>query len=379
MTKNKPKYKGFYNIVKNEASKEATINIYGVIGGFDFDSLEWINTADKFTEDFKKVEKEADIINVKINSPGGSIWDGLPIYNTLNNSKKHINTYVDGIAYSMASLIALAGDKVYGYANSMLMFHNGSSFSFGNAKEMRQEADTLDSYDEALGTIIEEKLNITAEEVKDKYLNYSDNYFVGKKAQEIGFFDEILTTKKADVPEDIKNMSPKDILSHYSKMNFEPATDATNTREKMKNKTYLKIQNALDMEAPFEATDEGVFLNEGQLDTLETKFIDLAADIKEATDEQKAAADKIAAMQKASDEAATEEQNFLDAVNEFLNLEADAATAEISEVLNAFKKHVELINDQPGDAHTTVNPQGEPAANKHEYIDFTSPLYQPNK
>ena len=95
---NKPKYKGFYNIVKNESKKEATIYIYGVIGGFDWETWTYENTADKFIKEFKDLEATSDLIKVKINSPGGNIHDGLPIYNVLNNSTVTVHTYVDGIA-----------------------------------------------------------------------------------------------------------------------------------------------------------------------------------------------------------------------------------------------------------------------------------------
>ncbi|WP_281980476.1 head maturation protease, ClpP-related [Tenacibaculum mesophilum] len=252
-------YKGFYNIVSNTSKNEATINIYGVIGGFDFETWKPINNANKFVEDFKKIESNADVIHVKINSPGGSVWDGLPIYNILKNSSKTIYTYVDGIAFSMASLIALSGDKVFGYANSMLMFHNGITGIWGNAKDLRDEADTLDKYDQALGSIIEEKLNISPEEVKEKYLNYSDNYFVGNEAQSIGFFDEIITSKNADVPKNIKEMSPQDILNHYSKLNF------SQTKEDNSNKSTRTLMSKLN--APLLEGVIGSAFSEGKNET----------------------------------------------------------------------------------------------------------------
>lgn len=267
-------YKGFYNIIKNEASKEATIYIYGVIGGYDWETGETINSANKFVQDFKATETIADIIHIEINSPGGSVWDGLPIYNVIKNSKKTIYTYVDGIAYSMGALIALAGDKVYGYRNSMFMVHNASNYAWGNANDMRKTADELDKCDLALGTIIEEKLGITADEVSEKYMNYEDNYFVGDEAEEIGFFDEIITSEKANVPTDLKEMSPTDILNHYSKMNFtdfhKPSNNQNSNNNMSKEIKAPSIQNALGYETPFQATDEGVFLQEAEVNTLET-------------------------------------------------------------------------------------------------------------
>jgi len=273
-------YKGFYNIVKNAASKEATIYIYGVIGGYDWETNSYINLASNFVKDFQALEKTADTIHVKINSPGGSIGEGLPIYNVLKNSEKTVYTYVDGIAYSMASLIALAGKKVYGYRNSMFMVHNGSTVAWGNAQDMRQTADELDKYDLALGTIIEDKLNITADEVAKTYLNFKDNYFVGDEALEAGFFDEIIEAKKADVPEDLTNMSAADILNHYSKMNFTDFKEPVNTQNSNQNMKEIKapsIQNALGYETPFQATDEGVFMQESEMITLEAALTSATA------------------------------------------------------------------------------------------------------
>lgn len=271
-------YKGYYNIVSNEEKSEATIMIYGVIGGFDFETWKPINKADKFVTDFNSIK--ADLIHVKINSPGGNVWDGLPIYNTLKNSKKTIYTYVDGIAYSMASLIALAGDKIYGYGNSMFMFHNGSTYSYGNAKQMREDADVLDKYDEAMSSIIEERLNISAKEVKEKYLNYSDNYFVGNEAKEIGFFDKIITTKEADVPENIKNMSPKDLLSHYSKLNFkeQPKPPRTSTPNNNSKKNPMNKLNVPLIEAVIGSsftegeTENGIILTDEQATAIENSL-----------------------------------------------------------------------------------------------------------
>ncbi|WP_340074519.1 head maturation protease, ClpP-related [Leptobacterium sp. I13] len=269
---NKGNYKGYYNIVKSASSKEATIHIYGIIGGWDFEEWKPINTADKFVKDFQVVEKEADTIHVKINSPGGNVWDGLPIYNTLKNSKKTIYTYVDGIAYSMASLIALAGDTVYGYNNSMLMFHNGSTYSFGNAKAMREEAATLDQYDEALGSIIEEKLKITSKEVKEKYLNYSDNYFVGKKAKELGFFDEIITSEEVDVPEDITKMSPMDVFKHYATLNFSSLKQQTKNRETMSKLNVPLIEAVLGASFSEGENENGIILTDEQAMAIENRL-----------------------------------------------------------------------------------------------------------
>lgn len=320
------KYTGYYNIESNSKESDTTIYIYGVIGGFDFDKWERINASDKFVDDFKQIDEEGKIIKVKINSPGGSIWDGLPIYNTLKNAKATIHTYVDGIAYSMASLIALSGDKVIGYNNSMLMFHNGSTFAQGNAQELRKEAEVLDNYDNALSSIIEEKLGITNAEVKQKYLNFSDNYFVGENAKEIGFFDEIISSNTDKVPGNIKEMSPSNLLKHYSALNFsspqKPQTKPNNMSGTKKE--FPTLQNALGMSQPFENT-ANVYLQEHQLQELENNLMANAT-----------------ALQTSKDATATM-QTALDTATANLQTEKDNATAFYTGLANACKEQ-EIAN-----------------------------------
>lgn len=373
----KSEYKGYYNMVSNASKKEATIYIYGVIGGFNFDTWEPINTADKFVEDFAAIEKDVDTIHVKINSPGGNILDGLPIYNTLKNSTKEVKTYVDGVAYSMAALIALSGDKVYGYANSMLMFHNGSTFARGNAKELREQAETLDAYDEALGSIIEEKLNITEEAVKEKYLNFSDNYFVGKKAKKIGFFDEILTSKKVDLPNNIKEMSPTDLMEHYSKMNFKEFTPPTPQKPKNQNnmsKSYLKLE-AISGSKFEDSTEDGVFLNGTIADAVEAKLTELEGKIETAN----------TAVTDANTKTVTAETNLttvndanttaIDAVNASLELEGDAKVTDVAGAVAALQNKITVLGEQPGATHTKLNADGTPTV-ENAQMDFNTPFYK---
>lgn len=276
------KFTGFYNIVKNESNKETTILIYGVIGGFDWETFKYVNTSNKFVKEFNEIEKVSDIIHIRINSPGGSIYDGMPIYNAIKNSKKTIYTYVDGLAGSMASLIALAGDKVYGYRNSIFMVHNASTMGFGNSSDFKQTATELETYDKALGTIIEDKLGISESEVTEKYLNFKDNYFTGEEALSEGFFDEIIKEAKSDMPEDIANMTHQNMIKYYSKMNF--VEEEPITKSKTMSKNYQSIQAALGLEIAFESNnDAGFFLSEEQMDVLENQLANTPTAIENAT------------------------------------------------------------------------------------------------
>lgn len=125
----------------------AEIYIYGDIG-----ESWWEETvsAAAFVKELNQID--ADAITVRINSIGGSVPDGLAIFNALRRHKATITTEVDGMAFSIASLIAMAGDKVHMANNAMLMIHAPWTYAMGNSAELREMADQLDTWAAAMST-----------------------------------------------------------------------------------------------------------------------------------------------------------------------------------------------------------------------------------
>lgn len=113
----------------------AEIYIYDEIG-------DWGTSAQAFAGALAELDVET--INLYINSPGGSAWDGVAIYNALRRHPAKINGFVDGIAASAASLIAMASDHLTMNASSQLMIHDASGVAWGDADTMRSTADLLD-------------------------------------------------------------------------------------------------------------------------------------------------------------------------------------------------------------------------------------------
>tara|TARA_R110002167_G_scaffold364968_1_gene588345 strand:+ start:2759 stop:3841 length:1083 start_codon:yes stop_codon:yes gene_type:complete len=358
--------------VKNEALKEATIYIYGVIGGFDWETWKFINTADTFLEEFKAVEDEADTIHVKINSPGGNVWDGLAIFNALNNSEKTIKTYNDGICYSMAALLMLAGDKSYANANSLFMVHNVISAVWGNAQEMREEADVLDKYDKALGTAIEAKLGVKSKEVLSNYLNYKDNYYTAEEAKNEGFYDVILENKSKNVPEDVEGMSPKDLIEHYAKMNFEPIQEPKKKQNKTPltmSKVYPKIEATLNKKFDNGQSENGILLTENEADTVEARIDTLENGLQTAQD-------NAATLQTAADDAETANQTLIDQVNTSLELEGDDQVTTVAGAITALENKITDLGKQPGDTHTRIKNNGEDNEVLPDYVDLNCSIYK---
>jgi ATP-dependent Clp protease protease subunit len=122
--------------IRDAANGDAEILIYDEIGAFGI-------TAKQFADDLKAVGKAARI-TLRINSPGGSVFDGLAIHNSLKRLSARKTVWIDGIAASIASVIAMAGDEIIMPENTMMMIHDPAGMVVGTAPDMRAMAEALD-------------------------------------------------------------------------------------------------------------------------------------------------------------------------------------------------------------------------------------------
>lgn len=393
--KNK-QYKGFYNIVKNEAKKEATIFIYGVIGGFDWDSYEYINTDKKFVKDFNELENSFATINVRLNTPGGDIHQGTPIVNAIRSSKSHINIYVDGIAYSMGAEIAISGNTLYMYDNSRLMFHNSSTGAWGNAQQLREQADVLDSYDKSLAPLIANKLNISEKEAIEKYLNFKDNYFTAKEAKEEGFADVLISNDSESLPENIDNLTPDALMKHYAKMNFvsetpEPKSLTPKKTIKM-NKSYKAIESVLGTAFEVDENRSGLLLTEEEAGKVEDKLATLQSEKESKSQSDLAVVNEVNTSLKLEGDAKVTDVSaavaalnsqldntaIVDEVNTSLELEGDAKVTDVTGAFTALKNKIGALGEQPGSTHTNLGEDGKPSP-ENSQMDFNTDFYKKTK
>jgi ATP-dependent protease ClpP protease subunit len=129
--------------IRSKGSKDAPeILIYEDIGQgwFSDDGV----TAKQFATDLKALGK-VPAIDVRINSYGGAVNDGNAIYNRLIENGAKITTYIDGVAASIASVIAMAGEEIVIAENAWMMIHDAWGVAIGNARELRRQADLMDS------------------------------------------------------------------------------------------------------------------------------------------------------------------------------------------------------------------------------------------
>lgn len=158
---------------------------------------------------------DVDAIDLHINSPGGSVFDGHAIYNALRNHKASVTTYIDGIAASIASVIALAGDKVVIAANGALMIHNPFGLVVGESKDMRKMADVLDKLRDSIAMAYVAKTGKETDEINTAM--DEESWFIGQEAVDFGLADEVGAEMKAAAHFDFKALGfkhpPADIVA----------------------------------------------------------------------------------------------------------------------------------------------------------------------
>lgn len=202
----------YYKI--EDKADQADIMIYGVIGESWFEESV---TARQLVTDIRDLEKRHSIINIHINSPGGSVFDGLAIFNALQQSKAEVHTWNDGLAASMAAVILMAGSKVHAAKNSLTMLHSPSTGVFGNARDIRQSLNALDKVQNSLIECMLAKSKKTRDEIQSDYFDYSDHWLSAEEAMEEGFVDEI-AEKKAAVSQQVTSMDYQEMVARFSEM-----------------------------------------------------------------------------------------------------------------------------------------------------------------
>lgn len=186
--------KKFWSMTKNE--NNADISIFGEIVTSGYEWYESDVSASGFQKDLKGLG-EVDTINLHINSPGGSVFDGIAIYQMLVQHKAKINVYVDGLAASIASVIAMAGDNIYIPKNAMLMVHNPWTMAVGNASELRKQADDLDKIGQSMQESYLSKTNGKLDQETLQKLLDDETWLSADDAVAYGFADEVLEENRA--------------------------------------------------------------------------------------------------------------------------------------------------------------------------------------
>ena len=224
--------KNWYSIKASADNKSAAeVYIFDHIGYWDI-------SARSFIDELKAID--ADQIDLHINSPGGSVFDGVAIQNSIKHHKANVTVYIDGIAGSIASIIALSGDQIYIADNAYVMIHNPSSIVWGEAQDMLKEAEVLDKLADGLAGDYARQMDITTDEARA--LMDAETWYLGQEAVDAGYADSTFAGTQAAASFDLKRFSakaPKAAIDRFTQTlpQGDTTASANPTEETMSDKT----------------------------------------------------------------------------------------------------------------------------------------------
>lgn len=185
--------------------QEAEIYIYDQIGlGFFGDGVD----PSALVSEIDGIS--ADTLHVRINSPGGSVFDGYAIYNAIKRFKGQVTVHVDGLAASIASVIAMAGDEIRMGEGSFFMIHDPWTMAFGTAEEFRKTADSLEKIRESILGTYERRADLSREEISR--MMQEESWMDAAEAVEMGFADGL-----EDAPE-VRNAMEFELVAQFKQV-----------------------------------------------------------------------------------------------------------------------------------------------------------------
>lgn len=240
--------KNWYSIcARNEG---AEISIYDEIGAYGV-------SAKAFLADLGKLPDKAPL-TLRLNSPGGSVFDAVAIYNALTRHTGAVTVSIDGIAASAASYIAMAGDEIIMPENAFLMIHDPSGMVMGTAADMRSMAEALDKIGASLLRGYAAKSNKPDDEIAT--LMVAETWLDAKDALDLGFIDRIAEPAKLAASFDVARFhnAPPEVVAAASEPD-EPAAPKAQTEDVPDGNTRPDPETPAPEEPHLAATDATVF------------------------------------------------------------------------------------------------------------------------
>lgn len=285
--------KSWYAIPNIEAKggKSTHIHIYDEIGVHGV-------TAKSFLEDLKDLKGKD--ITVHINSAGGDVFQGQAIYSALKSYTGKVTVKIEGLAASMATIIALAGDRIEMTANSLFMIHSPMSNVFGNKSQMRRQINALEKVESTMLSVYSKRTKMSDDKIN--LMMETETWLSADEALEMGFVDEIIGAVKVVAKYDMTgftNKSAEDILTTFNAN--EQKTETKMDEATMKN-WFTEIKNLIigkAEEAENAAQEPAV---ETEAKTPEVDVDDLKAQLSAMTEERDALSQKLSAQKEKANE-----------------------------------------------------------------------------
>lgn len=192
---------GLNSIRMSATGKKAEILIYDVIGeSFFFEGV----TAKSVAESLAAIGSVEEI-DVRINSPGGSVWQGMAIYNGLKNHSAKINVHIDGLAASMATIVAMAGDTISMAQNAMFMIHEPRTCAEGTAEDLLSQASLLEKLTTQAVLTYASRTKMGESDIRSAMS--AETWYTAEEAKAAGFITNIAANKQITAHFDVSNFA----------------------------------------------------------------------------------------------------------------------------------------------------------------------------
>ena len=306
----------WYNI-QNKAGETADVYIFDEIGTYGI-------TAQEFITDIKDLKDTP--INLRINSLGGDVFDGMAMYNVIKRREAKTTVYIEGIAASIATIISLGADEVVMAENSLFMIHNAWGGTMGEAKDMRKTAETLEKITGELTDIYRKKTGLSYDALAE--MMDEETWLNANEALEMGFIDTISDSIKVAAKYDVskfKNITQEEIQNKLS-ININNKKMTNELKEWFNNKVE-EIVTAVkgDVKVSADVAEQtAITVNLGDNDEIKNKIYEFESSNIELSNKISLLEEELVAS-KGTNETLTQE---VEALNAKIN-KADAKGTEI--------------------------------------------------
>ena len=328
--------KNWYNIQGKATDSVVDIYLFDEIGAYGITAQDFINEI----KDYKDTE-----INLRINCIGGDVFDGMAIYNIIKKRNSKTTAYIEGIAASMGSVIALAADEVVMAENSLFMIHNAWGGAMGEAEDMRKTASVLEKISGEIANIYQKKTRLLYDRITS--MMDEETWLNAKEAYDLGFIDTISDSIKVAAKYDVS---------------------------KFKNITTEQIQNKLNINV------NNKKMTEELKNWFNNKVEEIVATVKGADNKSEVVESEVNVIlsdnEEISNKLSSFEASVTDLNGKIVSLEDDiVSTKGENETLSSEIERLNALLSKADAKGTEINTDGDPVVVENKTIDANAIFY----
>lgn len=327
----------------------AKVYIHGEIGDYWWgDSVSFKSFKKDFDAAVAQAESDQSAIEIHINSPGGSVSEGIAIYNHIVNSGKQVTTIIDGIAYSMGAIIAMAGTERKAAKNSTILLHNCWGWAMGNVSDLEQSIEMMRALDSNLIGAVADMTGISEDDVKTKWFDYKDHTLTAKQALEEGLLTQLISPA-----ENVPTGSVEEVIAHFRQNKGKEEGFLS----KLEKRLIAALGSKQTVVPPAAAQTPENIIDISKMNITEKLDLLLSA---EATPEQRAAARTELEQVYAATEVFTQEE---------VDTRVTDAQAALQATIDAQAAEIADLRNQPAASHSPKGVLADPITNGEKTLE----------